>query len=60
MPIVKNDDIIGYRTDDGIFCRNCMDKEDLKEITRDEVILESNRDPDSTYFCDECGKPIGE
>jgi hypothetical protein len=54
MSIIKKEDVIGYETKDGVYCANCM--ETTKDLTEDEVLLESERDEDKLYFCDNCKK----
>jgi len=55
MSLIKSEDVIGYRIDSRILCSACFYKLDpTPQITEDCAILETERDEESLYFCDDC------
>ena len=60
MGYIKNEDIRGYRFEDGtILCPECMAPEDLKDVTEDEILTDKDvNTEEGAYFCDRCKKQL--
>ena len=55
MGIVKpqESEIIAYRVAKQIVCGDCMNREELDEVSEDDIMLESEQQ-DDFIFCDRC------
>ena len=58
MPVIKDEDIVGYRHNDQIWCVDCWNEtKGDTEITLDMIILGSEVNEESLFFCDICDPP---
>jgi hypothetical protein len=55
---VKKEDIIGYWFEREIVCTDCINDNELEDITQDEIITENDSSEDVMIFCDRCNKLI--
>ena len=55
---IKKEDIIGYWFDQEIVCTDCINENELKDITPDEIITENDINRDVMIFCNRCNKLI--
>jgi hypothetical protein len=55
---IKKEDIIGYWFDREIVCTDCINDNELEDITQDEIITEEDCNTDEMIFCDRCKKLI--
>jgi hypothetical protein len=53
MAIYNVDQVVAFRVDDEIVCRDCLAAEERKELTEDRIITEEEL-VDSYAFCDRC------
>ena len=58
MSIIKDSDILGYFVDEECVCRKCINKDEERNITEDDIIAEDCRGVEDRYFCDRCKKEI--
>lgn len=59
MPIVNDNDIFGYFIGEEIVCRECIETDEEKAITCDDLIFDSDLgNPEKRYFCDRCNEEI--
>jgi hypothetical protein len=55
---IKKEEIIGYLVEEEIVCADCINDNELDEITQDKIITERDSNPDVMVFCDRCNKLI--
>ena len=55
---IKKENIVGYWFDEEIVCTDCINDNELEDITQDEIITENDRIEDVMIFCDRCNKLI--
>jgi hypothetical protein len=55
---IKKEDIIGYWFEREIVCTDCVNDNELGNITQDEIITEHDSSKDVMIFCDRCNKLI--
>lgn len=55
MAEIYNKDVIGYMDGNKLFCADCIDE---SEISLNNVFVETDRNKEKAYFCDECGKQL--
>ena len=59
MSTVNREDIRGYQLEGGdMVCTECATDEDTKDVTQDEILVDSQVDGDTLYFCDRCKKQL--
>ncbi len=58
MPVIKDDDIIGYFVGRETVCRKHISPDEEKDIAADDLILENDLDGEDRYFCDRGGHEI--
>lgn len=58
MSHIKGEEVRGYQFKDELVCLDCVEKDELKEITEDEILTESEMDEDDYYFCDRCKEQL--
>ncbi|MGA3209387.1 MAG: hypothetical protein ABSE05_16385 [Syntrophales bacterium] len=57
MTRIKKDEILGYQFDTETICRECVTLEELKDLTRAELLTAKSIRED-LVFCDRCKKRI--
>jgi hypothetical protein len=57
MTRIKKDEILGYQFDTETICRECATLEELKDLTRAELLTAKSIGED-LFFCDRCKKRI--
>jgi hypothetical protein len=57
MTWIKKDEIVGYQFDTETICKECATLEELKDLTRAELLTAKNISED-LVFCDRCKKRI--
>jgi hypothetical protein len=57
MTRIKKDEILGYQFDTETICKECATLEELKDLTRAELLTAKNISED-LVFCDRCKKRI--
>lgn len=58
MGIIKNEEIVGYIIDQQCVCRDCVLKDEEKELTIEELITSDDLEHEDRYFCDRCHTEI--
>ncbi len=52
-------DVLGYKINGEIVCRECITDDESSEITQEDVITRDEvENSDDFYFCDRCKKQI--
>jgi hypothetical protein len=55
MSVIKTEEIAGANIGNETVCVDCMTKDDWKNLTESQVILDEDLgDPEEIYFCDRC------
>lgn len=59
MSTIKEEDIIGIRTNEKIVCVECASEDALEEASFDELLTADEVERSNEwFFCDDCGKRI--
>ncbi len=58
MPAVRKDEILGYQTEEKVYCsEKCFHDDGNSGLTEENIILEDQQDEEVMhYFCDFCGE----
>jgi len=54
---ISDDQVVGYRCDDGLVCKECLTETD-NISSSDNLLTEQDVDDDTHYFCDRCSKTL--
>ncbi len=55
---IKGEEIMGYWIAGILICRECIDRNELKRIGEEDILLEFNRDEGANHICSRCKKRI--
>lgn len=54
MAIHKKEGILGYETDQGIYCAECLPEDAKIQV----ILTEKTKDDDAIYICDKCKEQV--
>lgn len=55
---IKGEDVKGYWIAGTLICRDCIDKNEVKRIGVENILIEFNMDDGTDYICSRCKKRI--